>query len=376
MFLNSSNKRFGWLVALALCPVVGWGQEIIEHPQGVTVCAGKVAVFRTETNGDVTSWIIDGMPLGDLPPETLHQIKISFMNTEYFSTIQTLAIDYNEAFNGLEVRSIVGSFSGSNVTSTAAYLFYETNQQFAVTGLPPTITNNTAQFHWIEPDSNQTTRFFFGVYDSNNNQLTNETTDATQISYGLPLRIDDACQQLEFRLTAVEVQYPECPDVLEQTHYSTYLYTNPNVSPVTAEFDNNQTVLVNWTPDGNAVYRIIFTDSHRGIVVLVYRNDPPFSHTLALCGQYNLKVAVSPVRCGAEPAFTHSDNISFTIPCPTTPTTATETETEITYEHSGASTIYPSLLAVVSIVPLLIFARECYLLNRFAKMPRLVKRLR
>ena len=152
---------------------------------------------------------------------------------------------------------------------------------------------------------------------NDNNQIANQTTDTTYVSFDLPPRANDECQWLEFRVTAVEVQHPECPDI-EQTHYSTYLYTKPDVPPVTAEF-NNKTVLVSWPSDGDNAFLVVVTDLESGNQT-TYNGTSPFSYTPSLCGRFNLNVSVSPAQCANDPAFTHSDSISFTINCPTTAT--------------------------------------------------------
>ena len=347
MFMKVRRKLFGWLAMLALYPVVGWGQEesrIIQHPQTMTVCAGERAVFTSETDGGVTGWLVNGTP----------STPLSDVTGSVIGNTATLTVCYNEIFDGLEVQSYVQAFGSPSVNSTVAYLFYKTNQQSRVTGLKHTVNRTTAQFDWNERNSSFTTHYLSGVYDKNNNQIANQTTDTTYVSFDLPPRANDECQWLEFRVTAVEVQHPECPDI-EQTHYSTYLYTKPDVPPVTAEF-NNKTVLVSWPSDGDNAFLVVVTDLESGNQT-TYNGTSPFSYTPSLCGWFNLNVSVSPAQCANDPAFTHSDSISFTINCPTTATKATETEateTEATAQPSGTQAIYPSLLlAVAAIVPLL-----------------------
>ena len=353
MFMKVGKKWFGWLAALALWPVVGWGQVIVVPPRNTTVCVGESTAFVSKAHGGVPGWYIN------------EAVSVNFENqtkiredryTKDGITISTLSIDYSENFNGLIIRSFVLPFDELSLqaNSTAAYLFYKINQQFPVTGLTPSIDNSTAQFSWDAHNTNLnlTTQYLFGVYDRNNHLIANQTTDATQISYDLPPRANDTCQYLEFKVTA-----DQCPDpdsVFIQTGGTSFTYTNPDISPVTAEFDNNKTVLISWTPDGGSLFWVVVTNlANDNETEIKLRGIPPYGYIPPRCGQYNLKVAVSPAEC-AEPGFTQSTSISFTIPCPTTEATEETTETEITGQPSGTQASYPSLLlAVAAIVPLL-----------------------
>ena len=344
------GKRFGWLAGLALCPVVGLGQVIIEHPQNQTVCVGESAVFTSETDGGFPDWYFNDIARPMLPPEISSYIhRADGVNTKNGTTIESLIVNYNETFNGVGVWSTVLAFdnSGLSVNSTAAYLFYETTQQFQVTGLIGAVNNDTAQIYWNAHNSNLTTQYFFGVYDHNNHLIANQTTDATHISYNLPPRANDTCQYLEFKVTANQCPDPENGFI--QTEGATIDYREPNIdiSTVTAEFNNNQTVLVSWTPAaGSGAYWVSFDG--QGFDA----GNPPFSYSPARCGEYDLTFFVSPAECPDQPGFTYSDTISFTIPCPTTATEATETE--IPDQPSGTQASYPSLLlAVAAIIPLL-----------------------
>ena len=335
--VHGGSQEVVRLAALILWPVMGFGQEFIEHPENATVCVGESAEFTSETAGGIIGWNIDGVLRQNLPFRRKELIPIG-----------TLIVNFNQTFNGLEVQSVVLKDGGS-ITSNSAYLFYESNHQSQVTGLTHTITNTTAQFYWNELESNLTTQYLFGVYDGDNNLIANQTTDATQISYDLPPRANDTCQYLEFKVTADVCPDPETGFV--QNEAATLVYREPNIdlSPVTAEFDN-QTVWVNWTPAGSGAYWVSFVGLGFGA------SDPRFSYTPALCGQYNLNVSVSPAQCAGDPGFTHSATVSFTIPCPTTPTGAGATG-----QPSGTQASYPSvLLAVAAMVPLLRIARPAF----------------
>ena len=347
MILND-KKLIGWLAALAL-PLLGFGQEIIRDPQNATVCVGESAVFISEMTGGVTSWYFDDVLRIDLSPEIHGKIEMYSRNTISGSRIETIIVNYDEMLNGLKVKSTVGEFGGLSANSTIAHLFYQTNQQFPATGLIGAVNNGTAQIYWNELKSefNLTTEYLIGMYDNNDNLVANQTTDVTHASFELPPRANNTCQLLKFRVTA-----NQCPDPASgfiQTEGTTFVYTRPDVSPVTAEFDNYQTVLVSWTPDGGNAFQIVVTDLVSGNQT-AYNSTQPFSYMAAGCGQFNLNVSVSPAECPDQPGITQSETIRFTIPCPTTPT---EPETEVIGESSGTLAMYPSLLAVVAVIPLL-----------------------
>ena len=354
MFLNVGNKWFCWLAALALWPAVVWG-EIIKPLRNQTVCTGKRAFFISEVEGifTVTGWRINGVLWNHLSPEEKELIpeEVVVENVPGMTWVETLTINYHKAFNGLKVElvAINDEVVVNRTDTTTAYLFYQPNHQSPATGLTYIISNTTAQIYWNELVSNFTIQYLFGVYDSDNALIANQTTSTTQISYNLPPRADDTCQYLTFRVTA-----EQCPDPdrgFNQTESAALAYTSPNVSPVTAKFDNSQKVLINWTPDGDSAFQIVITDLASG-EQSTYNGIPPFSYTPPACGQHSLNVSVSPAQCAGESGFTHTASIGFTIPCPTTPTT--ETETEITGESSGTQANYPSLLlTVAAVIPLL-----------------------
>ena len=320
------GKRFGWLAWLALAPVVGWGQVIIEHPQNQTVCTGENAEFTSELDGGLSDWLLNGIIRQISPFEA--QVGVGEVSTPSGSTIERLIVFYNKALNGLKVQSFVQNSGNSahEVNSTTAYLFYKPNQQFPATDLIGAVNNGTAQIYWNELKSefNLTTQYLIGVYDNNDNLVANQTTDATHASFELPPRANNTCQFLEFRVTAEQCPDPESPFV--QKDKTTFFYREPDIdiSPVTAEFDDNQTVLVSWTPDGGNAFQIVVTDLGSGNQT-AYNSTQPFSYMAAGCDQpISLNVSVSPAECANDPAFTHSATVSFTIPCPTIATSVAE----------------------------------------------------
>ena len=348
MFMKFCKKWLGCLAAL--CPVVTWGQEFLVHPQNVTVCVEESAMFESKVATSQIEWKFNNVSYADLPSDITDDLMTeNLVNTKENILVSKLIVKYDNNYNNSFVQLIASRLLvPTDSRSDIAHLLYKTNQQFSVTGLTLTITGTTAQFDWNKRDSNLTTEYFIGVYDSNH-LIANQTTNTTYASFDLPPRASGTCQYLEFRFTA-----NQCPDAdsngFVQNLYeaTTFTYTNPDISPVTTQFDNNQTVLVSWSPDEVNAFRIIITDLDSGNDIQVTtEDDPPFNYTLKTCGQYNLKASVSPKQCADEPGFTHSDTISFTIPCPAT-------ETEPADQTSGALTNYPSLLlTVAAVIPLL-----------------------
>ena len=339
MFLSISKKQFGWLAGLALYPVVGVGQQprFIIHPQSMTVCTGESAMFTVSAEADFVGqidWFINGVETYFLPDEEQAQIGLSY---SLMGKESNLTIGYNQTFNGITIK---GGLPGG-VFSHNAYLSYKTNQQSLVAGLNPAISGTTALFKWDAHNSNFTTQYLFGVYDSDNNLITNQTTDTTYVSYDLPSKVNSTCQYLAFRVTV-----DQCPDSdsgFIQTEGTTFIYTKPDVSHVIAQFAN-ETVLVSWSSDSSSAFQIVVTDLESGEQT-IYNGTSPFSYIPALCGQpTNLNISVSPAECADNPAFTHSDSISLTVNCPTT----------VTDQPSGTQASYPSvLLAVAAIIPML-----------------------
>ena len=80
-----------WLLLLA--PVLGWepGEPvIIRHPQNVTVCAGDVAVFSSETNYGYSGWEFNNVILQTLPPEQEILVDVDTATTLVGSTVETI----------------------------------------------------------------------------------------------------------------------------------------------------------------------------------------------------------------------------------------------------------------------------------------------
>ena len=352
MFVTVRSWLPGWLAGLALTPVAGFGQVIIEHPRNPAVCVGESAMFITETIGDVAFWRLNGVAEQNLSPEIINQIGLVESNTPNGTIIKTLTIDYNETFNGLEVLSAAeaSGSSGSTVNSSVAYLFYETNQQYQVTNLTSRINGKVALFNWDELKSNFTTQYLFGVYDANDNLIANQTTNTTHISYDLPPGANDTCQYLRFRVTA-----DQCPDPdndFIQNKATSFIFRKPHlgVGPLLAMFDN-KIMVGSWPFDGDNAFQIVVTDLESG-EQSTYNSTLPFTYTLlAACDHLNM--AVSPLQCKDVPGFTDNTRIKIGFgPCPTTATETTETE--ITSLLSGTQAIYPSLLLpVAAIIPLL-----------------------
>ena len=143
---GGSGRR--WLAlfwGLALVPLLGWGQEIIEHPQNVTVCVGERAIFTSIVNGAGSSWQINGTSFGNLGPyiHTLFMVSPVSIddqgNDDQGNSILSVTALPNDTavLNNTRVQSFVFTSSPnfSEVTSEPAYLSYKANLQYPATNL-------------------------------------------------------------------------------------------------------------------------------------------------------------------------------------------------------------------------------------------------
>ena len=347
MFMKVRSKLFSWLAPLALCPVVGWGQpRIITHPQNKTVCVGESAEFTSETKGGTIVWNFNGMLPLVFFSEHASALDMGSAITSNGTTVGTITITYNQAFNGLKVQSTVedfdSPFDSPIVNSTTAYLFYKTNQQHPATGLNATANGTAIQADWEA--SEVRTQYLVSVSN------VTETPAVVSSPHYVYFPESQDCRWYELMVTAHECVNTTDPDI-SQTIAAPIRVAYPNISPVTVQL-NNKTVLVSWPSDGGSAFWIVVTDLESGNQT-TYNGTSPFSYIPVVCGlPIKLNVSVSPAQCADDPAFTHSDSISFTIDCPTTASEATEAE--VTGQPSGTQAIYPSLLlAVAAIVPLL-----------------------
>ena len=341
------KRWFGWLAALALCPALGFGQVILVDPENATVCVGEVATFTSKTNGALTGWRVNSINIEGLPIEL--DTDVGLINGT--NTLVLKFTEYNELFDGAEVESVVGAFNGPSIASNPAYLFYEINQQSPAPGLDAIANDTAIQVSWDASEAEVRTQYLVSI---SNVTETPAVVSSPHYTY-LPESQD--CQWYEFLVTTHECFNATNQDT-SQTTAASVRVAYPNISPVTAEFDNNQTVLVSWTPDGGSAFQIVVTDLGSGNQT-VFNGTSPFSYIPAVCDQpISLNVSVSPAQCAGDPAFTHSATVSFTIPCPTTATTEPETETPD--QPSGAQATLPSWLAVAAMVPLLRIARPAF----------------
>ena len=300
MFTGVRGRLSGWLAVLALWPVVGFGQIIIEPPQNVTVCFGEEAIFESETDGGHSGWKINGILAEDSPPDKGF-IEQSPRVTSDATILLTLKFKPTTPFsrNGVKIESIViNPVNGSSeISSEAVYLFYKTNQQLPATGLNATTNNTAIQVSWDA--SEVRVQYLVSVTDIT------ETPVVTRSPHYVYFPESQNCQWYEFMVTTHECFNATNSDT-SQTTAASVRVAYPNISPVTAEFDN-QTVLVSWPFDGGNTFRIVVTDLESGNQT-AYNGTSPFSYMPARCGQFTLNFEVSPAQCAGEPGFTHSDS--------------------------------------------------------------------
>ena len=303
--------------------------------------------------GSYTAGNLTTLSSGEIPPETYRDLEFHLVkiNDDGDVTLK-LTIPYSESlvvfFYNTRVRSTVGNLGGSYIDSKSAYLLYETNRQAPATGLITTANGTAIQVSW---DASQVrTQYLVSI---SNVTETPVVVSSPHYTY-FPESQD--CQWYEFMVTAHQCSNTTDQDTRQITATSVRV-AYPNISPVSLQYSGEE-VLVDWLSGDNSTLAVIASLRNGSKLLMTHTDTSPFSYKPKTCGQYNINVAVSPVQCADEPDFTHSDSISFTIPCPTTATDATETE--IPDQPSGTQAISPSLLAVAAIIPLLKITRQAF----------------
>ena len=340
-----SGKWFGWLVGLALWPVLGWGQEILVDPQNATVCLGEEAIFTSSARGGFAGWHINDIGIDDFfSPDERKFFKLSKNINDTLSPAKTdLTLTFKSStpirFSGMNITSGTITHDGSAV-SEHAYLFYKTNQQSPATDLTATANDTAIQVDW---DASEVTAQY--LVSIRNITETPVVVDSPHYVY-LPESQD--CRWYEFMVTVHECFNSTDLDTRQNTAASVRV-AYPNISPVSLEVSGDK-VLVDWLSGDNSALAVVASLRNGSKTLMTHTGTLPFSYVATGCGQYNLNVTVSPAQCEGEPDFTQSASIGFTILCPTRPT---EPETEVTGESSGTLAMYPSLLAVVAVIPLL-----------------------
>ena len=392
-----------WLLLLAPVPVPGWepGEPIIiRHPQSVTVCAGDVAVFSSETDFGHSSWKFNDELLQRLPPEQEILVGVDLATTPAGSTVETITVKYNEFFNGIKIQAVVGEFRGSSEISPPAYLNYY--PQYPVANLTATASPTSVRLDWQPLRPGLATHYRVNVYSGavDNALVDSQTINTTHYTFSLFPGANDSCHDYRFRVS--DDSFPDPYGNTSQLCFSAVTFREPATVPVTLRF-SGQEVQVSWIPAGDISYQVNiihlntgnqtrdiidpgsgesgsgFTGSGSGgqipdiagsgsgdlIPAMPDNRTMLYIYKPQTCGAFTIRVA--PARCLGHEASTH-----FSIACPTmvmaskpeivtTTLPATETTTIIqpTAEatplarHSGSRTDYPRYLLFLVLASIL-----------------------
>ena len=354
---GSGQNWLGLFWGLALVPLLGWGQVILEPPRNMTVCVGESAIFRSILDGDLVGWKVNGTLSANLSPDIYRLFVFSPAPDDKGNIILSMTALPSDTIvlNNTRVESVAYK-NLTEIISESAYLTYQAKLQYPVTNLRGTTNQKAVQLYWQSRRSNLTTRFLIGVQDLNApddaaSLETIYTTDTNHYDYDP----ETACYHLQFRVIA-----QECPgnetDSSNLAIASPVILKKPDIQAVTLEYAD-RVVRVGWEQDGSGAYRIEITDlgNHTQPGFDTCYNCPPYFYSPEACGRhYHLNFAVTPAECHGS-GFTYNASIYFYMDClalaeaelPVDPVTYT-TPTKSAAAGLG---LYP-LLPVVAIISL------------------------
>ena len=84
-------------------------------------------MFTCETDGDVTTWRVNGIILQSLPPEIRSDLLISETNTPEGTIVEELTIPARAEYNGTRFQCLVVIIGGSSDLSENATLTIQGN---------------------------------------------------------------------------------------------------------------------------------------------------------------------------------------------------------------------------------------------------------
>ena len=356
---SGSGRMLFW--GLALVPLLGWGQVIIEEPQDATVCVGKNATFMSVTDQGFSGWRINGTRYGDLPDEISNQIHESKVITPEDFDRLTLTVEYNKTFDGLMVQSVVVE-TDSYTESGLVYVIYKSNQQFPAINPGATVNRTGIHVNWQASETLVPKAYYLSIRDVSAAEpvsvTCNDCQNITGTDYHFYPVIDEAsdrCHTFEIRVTEVQLLHPECLPI-EQTEYASVVARIPDISPVTIGYAD-RAVRVNWRHNGKGPYRIEVTDlSDNSLVTLTTHNDaPPYYFLPESCDRdYHLNFAITPAEC-TDKAFTHQASHRFYSDCLTIARAQFQKtgDDDVPGASSVSGTHWSALLLVMALIPLL-----------------------
>ena len=96
--------------------------EILNTPESMTVFLNQSAVFTCETDGSLSTWRINGILPGDLPPAVGSDLELSTTITDNGTILLTLTILARAEYNNTRVQCLTGTFGGPSVESETVIL--------------------------------------------------------------------------------------------------------------------------------------------------------------------------------------------------------------------------------------------------------------
>ena len=146
----------GLFWGLALVPLLGWGQEIIEPPQDEAVCVGEDARFTSKVSGAgrIVAWKVNNTLQGSLSTQTLEHLDIKVTSLDGNTVLSLVILSTAPAeFNGTKVEAVAGRFGGNETSSMPAYLIYKSNQQSPAINPGTTVNQTAIQVSWQASDT-------------------------------------------------------------------------------------------------------------------------------------------------------------------------------------------------------------------------------
>ena len=100
--------------------------DVLHDPENTTAFLDQTAVFKCETTGGITSWIINGTLIELLPPEIHRDLPETGKNTPGGTRLENLTIPARAEYNGTRVQCVVFTADGlSAVESDNATLYIQ-----------------------------------------------------------------------------------------------------------------------------------------------------------------------------------------------------------------------------------------------------------
>ena len=98
--------------------------DVLHDPENTTAFLDQSAVFKCETTGGITSWIINGTLIELLPPEIHRDLSETGINTPIGTRLENLTIPARAEYNATRVQCVVFTANGLSVVESENATFY------------------------------------------------------------------------------------------------------------------------------------------------------------------------------------------------------------------------------------------------------------